>query len=121
MAGWGVTAQGGNRVVDEAEASQQLLAADVPIIGARTCRALVDADSVGPDAFELCAGDMVVGGTDACSGDSGGPLLVRTLAGYVQVGVVAWGDRGCGLPDSPGVYTRVAAASEWIATVLASR
>ena len=121
VAGWGVTARGNNRVIDAAEASEQLLAADVPIINARTCRTLMEADSVGADAFELCAGDMVDGGPDACSGDSGGPLLVPTVAGYVQVGVVAWGDRGCGLPDSPGVYTRVAAAADWIARTVASR
>jgi secreted trypsin-like serine protease len=121
VVGWGVTARGNNRVIDAAEASQQLLAAAVPMIGARTCRDVMDADSVGPGAFELCAGDVVNGGTDACSGDSGGPLLVPTLAGYVQVGVVAWGDRGCGLPDSPGVYTRVGAASSWIAAVVSSR
>ncbi len=121
VVGWGVTARGNNRVIDAADASLQLLAAAVPMIGARTCRDVMAADAVGPGAFELCAGDLVDGGTDACSGDSGGPLLVPTLAGYVQVGVVAWGDRGCGLPDSPGVYTRVAAASDWIATVIASR
>lgn len=121
VVGWGVTAMGPNRVIRDAEASEQLLAADVPLLPARTCRDLMDAEAVGPDAFELCAGDMVLGGTDACDGDSGGPLLVPTLAGYVQVGIVAWGDRGCGLPDSPGVYTRVAAASEWIAATVASR
>jgi len=121
VVGWGVTASGGNRVIRDAPASEQLLAADVPLVSGRTCRTVMDAESVGPDAFELCAGDVVHGGTDACDGDSGGPLLVPTLAGWVQVGIVAWGDRGCGLPDNPGVYTRVAAASDWIAATVASR
>lgn len=121
VVGWGVSTAGGNRVVRHAEASEQLLAADVPLVPARTCRNVMDADAVGPDAFELCAGDVAHGGTDACDGDSGGPLLVPTLGGYVQIGIVAWGDRGCGLPDSPGVYTRVAAASDWIAATVASR
>ncbi|HUV10904.1 MAG TPA: serine protease [Acidimicrobiia bacterium] len=121
VVGWGVATAGGNRVTRDAEPSSQLLAADVPLVAARTCRNVMDADAVGPDAFELCAGDVDNGGTDACDGDSGGPLLVPTLAGYVQVGVVAWGDRGCGLPDSPGVYTRVAAAADWIATTISSR
>lgn len=121
VVGWGVSTAGGDRVVNNAEASEQLLAADVPLVAARTCRNMVDADAVGPDAFELCAGDVANGGTDSCNGDSGGPLLVPTLGGYVQVGIVAWGDRGCGLPDSPGVYTRVAVATDWIAATVAAR
>ena len=121
VVGWGVATAGTNRVTRDAEPSSQLLAADVPLISGRTCRDVMDAEAVGPNAFELCAGDVDNGGTDACDGDSGGPLLVPTLAGYVQVGVVAWGDRGCGLPDSPGVYTRVAAAADWIATIISSQ
>lgn len=121
VVGWGVATSGGNRVIRDAPASEQLLAADVPLVAERTCRNVMDAESVGPDAFELCAGDVAHGGADACDGDSGGPLLVPTMAGWVQVGIVAWGDRGCGLPDSPGVYTRVAAAADWIAATVASR
>lgn len=42
-------------------------------------------------------------------GDSGGPLVV----GDIQVGIVSWGI-GCARADYPGVYTKVAAFSEWI-------
>jgi secreted trypsin-like serine protease len=50
---------------------------------------------------------------DTCWGDSGGPLLVTTPSGPLQVGIVSWGE-DCGLPDVFGVYTRVARFSDWI-------
>ncbi|MGW6205840.1 S1 family peptidase [Streptomyces sp. NPDC055089] len=56
----------------------------------------------------LCAGEPQ-GGYDACQGDSGGPLVAQGKL----VGLVSWGN-GCGLPGSPGVYTRISAAIEWM-------
>jgi len=65
---------------------------------------------------ELCASDIgilpeyvlctaVEGGRDACAGDSGGPLFVKHDAfagGYVQIGVVTWGPKGC--PSASSTY-----------------
>ncbi|MER7764827.1 serine protease [Streptomyces sp. NPDC097619] len=57
----------------------------------------------------VCAGDPA-GGRDACQGDSGGPLVARGRL----IGLVSWG-RGCGRADSPGVYTRIAPLTGFVA------
>ena len=63
---------------------------------------------------QICAG---AGGVDSCQGDSGGPLTYRAYTeAPVQIGVVSWG-LGCARPDSPGIYMRVAAYSDWIGSV----
>lgn len=58
----------------------------------------------------MCAGRS---GVDACSGDSGGPLILEgSSEGLdIQVGLVSWG-RGCAL--LPGVYGRISVAYPWI-------
>mmetsp|Transcript_5971 Transcript_5971/g.9119 ORF Transcript_5971/g.9119 Transcript_5971/m.9119 type:complete len:307 (-) Transcript_5971:290-1210(-) len=62
----------------------------------------------------ICAG-VNGGGQDACSGDSGGPLIVRGKDAKQDVvaGVISWG-RGCANENFPGVYTRVSHYSSWI-------
>lgn len=53
-------------------------------------------------------------GEDSCQGDSGGPVVLD-MANYgkVLVGLVSFGP-GCGLDDTPGVYTDVAYYRDWI-------
>ncbi|XP_007940992.2 transmembrane protease serine 11D, partial [Orycteropus afer afer] len=105
VTGWGSQKHGGHTVTD-------LEQAKVKIISNDACNA--------PESYNgavlsrmLCAG-ATKGGVDACQGDSGGPLVQedsRRL--WFLVGIVSWGYK-CGLPDKPGVYTRVTAYRDWI-------
>lgn len=55
----------------------------------------------------LCAG-LPAGGRDTCSGDSGGPLIVRQNNQWHLAGITSWGDNaGCAARGKYGVYTRV--------------
>merc|ERR1711874_858017 len=67
----------------------------------------------------MCAAEKNgLGGKDACSGDSGGPLITekKGVSGqkqFEQIGVVSFG-KGCGDKEFPGVYARVTAQLDWI-------
>jgi secreted trypsin-like serine protease len=54
----------------------------------------------------------------ACPGDSGGPIVVPTAAGPVQIGVTSWGPEtmngACGEKFLPDVYMRTAAFTSFI-------
>ncbi|XP_015270725.1 PREDICTED: mannan-binding lectin serine protease 1 [Gekko japonicus] len=65
----------------------------------------------------ICAGERE-GGKDACSGDSGGPMVtLNNQTGEWQlIGTVSWGD-GCGLGDRYGVYSNVFLSLPWIKQV----
>ncbi|XP_037783878.1 chymotrypsin B-like [Penaeus monodon] len=52
-------------------------------------------------------------GKDACSGDSGGPVITRAGDVWVLIGVVSFGN-GCADPTAPGVHTNVANYLDWM-------
>ncbi|XP_054891861.1 tryptase-2-like [Poeciliopsis prolifica] len=55
----------------------------------------------------LCAGDPK-GKKNPCDGDYGDPLMCRTARGFVQVGIMSYGNpNGCEVAGFPSIYTRV--------------
>ncbi|WP_406185272.1 serine protease [Streptomyces sp. NBC_01006] len=95
--GWGDTSGFGDY-------AYALRAARVTVLADEVCRRAYPGDAEGkyrPESM-VCAGHRD-GGRDACQGDSGGPLVAQGKL----IGLVSWG-RGCGRPDSPGVYTKIA-------------
>jgi hypothetical protein len=105
--GWGTTSSGGS-------VSNVLLQVDVPIVSDADCSTALGPGVIN-DPLMICAGDLVSGGIDSCQGDSGGPLAVPDGAtGWLTIGIVSFGF-GCAAPNSPGVYTEVAAYGAWIA------
>ncbi|CAH1405896.1 unnamed protein product [Nezara viridula] len=103
--------------------STKLLEANIQIYNDRKCKSLVlnTIDTELNHRHEtdqmFCAG-MPDGSKDACQGDSGGPLLFydNVLKIRTQIGITSFG-KGCGNPDSPGVYTRVSNYISWINNV----
>uniref|UniRef100_A0A8C3V059 Peptidase S1 domain-containing protein n=1 Tax=Catharus ustulatus TaxID=91951 RepID=A0A8C3V059_CATUS len=101
------------------ESPRRLRQLEVPLLPLGLCRRLYGTDlgpalpprPIQPDM--LCAGHPE-GGKDTCKGDSGGPLVCPSSGRWVLAGIVSWGE-GCGVPQRPGVYTRVSAFSDWIA------
>ncbi|XP_074854461.1 serine protease 33-like [Carettochelys insculpta] len=113
VTGWGTTAMGVSLLPP-----RTLQEVEVQLIEPAACNALYNIDpnpSIGRDPVKpdmLCAG-YAQGQRDSCQGDSGGPLACEHNGTWLLVGVVSWGD-GCGRPNRPGVYVRMAAYSEWI-------
>ncbi|XP_041980971.1 uncharacterized protein LOC121734426 [Aricia agestis] len=111
--GWGITN------VDKRSPSSLLRAVNLLMINEELCEHLLK-----PFAnrhwskladHQLCAGELA-GGLDACQGDSGGPLQVQMdnqHKMYYLIGVTSFG-YSCGLPNVPGLYTRVASFIDWI-------
>ncbi|UGQ13883.1 serine protease [Yinghuangia sp. ASG 101] len=96
--GWGDTSGYGDY-------SSVLRQVTVPVTTDATCRSAYPGGSLGTyDAASMVCAGVPQGGKDACSADSGGPMVI----GGRLAGIVSWGN-GCALPRKPGVYTRVSA------------
>ena len=121
VTGWGATAatEGGPMVrgLDGAplRASSVLKIVDLKVVAPARC-AEIDAYRGTIGRKVLCAGSDKAG-EDACTWDSGGPLI--RASDQRLVGIVSRG-KGCGLAGIPGVYTRVRVYQRWIADAKAA-
>lgn len=106
ITGWGDTGRAYSRTLQQAA---------IPLLPKRFCEERYKGRFTGR---MLCAGNLHEHKrVDSCQGDSGGPLMcVRPGESWVVYGVTSWG-YGCGVKDSPGVYTKVSAFVPWIKSV----
>ncbi|KAL1506478.1 hypothetical protein ABEB36_005838 [Hypothenemus hampei] len=92
---------------------------NVPVISISQCSIMFERNSrLFNLGFKLGRGQFCAGGEsgkDACTGDSGSPLMRRlnsTGKWYIE-GLVSFGI-GCGATDHYGVYTKVSKYTSWI-------
>lgn len=108
VTGWGVIAEGDEIGVRE------LRFVDLTILSNLTCNDRTGYKGKITD-YMVCAGFKdSADPKDSCQGDSGGPLTVSLSGKRYLAGIVSWGD-GCAIKERPGVYTKVARYSSWIA------
>jgi len=108
ISGWGL--------LDEEKTTsltRNLQHATVPIISQADCQ-VAYSGLTRITSGQLCAGARG-GGRDACTGDSGGPFVIRDRSSgrYYVAGVISYGI-GCGREEFPGVYTRIEKYVTWV-------
>lgn len=111
--GWGAT--------EDHYRSNDLKTTNIPLVNSQICQnSYTDEGYIVADGT-LCAG-YATGEQDACTGDSGGPLMIPNPlsasddpSSYIQIGIVSWGE-GCAEAESYGVYTSVLDYTSWIET-----
>ena len=101
--GWGYTSEGG-------PSSSELRRAEVALVADSDCAATFR--EFNPQSMVCAAASD--GRTDACYGDSGGPMV----ADGRLIGIISWGS-GCAREGTPGVYVRVASYAAAISAQLA--
>lgn len=103
--GWGKT-----QPVEHHAPNAVLLKVDLQVMEVETCKKL---PNYGPERISdkvICAARK---GQSTCRGDSGGPLTLTNQTAKL-VGVISWGKARCNGDGQPGVYTSVAAYTDWI-------
>ena len=119
VAGWGNQSTSGNSFPDRLRIGTLIVFPD-SACGSNVPYTLrgIEFDGFDPDeanaAVMVCAAGVTSAGKviDACQGDSGGPLVGGEGAATRLVGVVSWGE-DCATRH-PGVYTRVAAMTDFL-------
>ncbi|XP_043848958.1 mannan-binding lectin serine protease 1 isoform X3 [Dromiciops gliroides] len=96
---------------------ESLMEIEVPIANQEACHEAYAQINRKITRDMVCAGERE-GGKDACSGDSGGPMVTldKEQARWHLVGTVSWGD-GCGKSERYGVYSNIHENRAWIQKV----
>lgn len=113
VTGWGTTENGTD--------SDILLMAQLPVVTRVQCQNNYRRENLAIQISNnmYCAGSAE-GGTDSCTGDSGGPMVFYNslTQSYVVEGIVSFGVKGptgsCGQVNRYGVYTKVSNYVTWI-------
>ena len=119
--GWGTTSQTRigelykDRYGKANLASAALLEAELKKVPLKECETNANYAKLSVETGEICA--LGERNMDACQGDSGGPLVWVRNKRPVLVGLVSFGP-GCGLDNTPGIYTDVAYFRDWIAAAM---
>ena len=111
-----VTVIGMGMLYEEGPADNYLRDVEVLAIDEKVCNGRKGYGGLVNDDVMFCAG-VEGGGQDACSGDSGGPLILKSGNIHLLVGIVSWG-YGCAQAEYPGVYARVSSSYNWIKTTV---
>nr|BAR45633.1 limulus clotting factor C-like [Hasarius adansoni] len=100
--------------------SETLQQAVLPVVSQANCEKGYEESELPLTVTEnmFCAG-YKQGRSDACSGDSGGPIVFLDESSkerrWVLEGIVSWGSpRGCGNPNQYGGFTTVSRFLDWI-------
>ncbi|XP_076332764.1 trypsin-1-like [Tachypleus tridentatus] len=102
--GWGRTSAFGS-------ISTQQMEADIPIWNQQECKKKWETANVKITSSMICAGGQT---TDSCSGDSGGPMVIKEDGRITILGIVSFGLEICAYPGWPSVYTKVSSFIDWI-------
>ncbi|XP_071033281.1 uncharacterized protein [Parasteatoda tepidariorum] len=114
VVGWGKLFEIGHTFPDSLQEVR------LPVISTEECRKKIIFLSMYHITDNMFCAGYDRGGQDACLGDSGGPLMCQRDDGrWILLGVTSNGD-GCGRPERPGVYTKVARYLSWINSVIDS-
>ncbi|KAF9693300.1 hypothetical protein EKO04_008625 [Ascochyta lentis] len=85
---------------------------DIPVIDRAKCAAMYKSNkNINAITENMFCAVAKSGGKDACTGDSGGPMIDASTG--VLTGVASFGWQ-CARADSPGVYVRVGAVRDFI-------